>query len=280
MARKGRGEGEEEGLYSRLHLPFGKTSSSSPSGSGEAAGGQGNGLEELAVPEEEDSDLRRPQVHPTPASAPSSRRGKGGIGAFLGNRFSETNFFWKVSSFCPCLCCLSLLASPNLVPKISGCGLWEGRLAKPDWFQGGEDRGGRDGEGREAEGGAEEKRRRERSAAARLRKKRQRQESRTARVVVIVMGSFVALWLPFFLVNIIWPICRLESGGDCGITSWVWKLVTYTGYLNSGLPTTTPNHQLYSQAVRSPSRTTSSIEIFSTCWPVSGLSLGDLVECF
>lgn len=51
---------------------------------------------------------------------------------------------------------------------------------------------------------------------------------------MIVMGSFVVLWLPFFLVNVIWPVCHLLYESHCGINDLVWKIVIFFGYTNSG----------------------------------------------
>lgn len=65
---------------------------------------------------------------------------------------------------------------------------------------------------------------------AKLTRRRQKQEHRAAKVVIIVLAAFVLLWAPFFLVNLIGPLCH-----SCFISDDVWKLVTWLGYCNSAV---------------------------------------------
>lgn len=73
--------------------------------------------------------------------------------------------------------------------------------------------------------------RRERMQKARLSRRRQKQESRAAKVVVIVLAAFVLLWAPFFIVNVVAPLCDSQ----CNIGEEVWKIVTWMGYCNSAI---------------------------------------------
>ena len=49
-------------------------------------------------------------------------------------------------------------------------------------------------------------------------------------VLGIVMGAFIACWLPFFMMYVILPFCR-----NCNIGSTTEILIVWLGYINSGL---------------------------------------------
>lgn len=56
-----------------------------------------------------------------------------------------------------------------------------------------------------------------------------KRERKAARVLGIIMGAFVACWLPFFILAILGPFC----GSLCNITSDVYSVFLWLGYFNS-----------------------------------------------
>ncbi|XP_071948859.1 5-hydroxytryptamine receptor 4-like [Antedon mediterranea] len=52
-------------------------------------------------------------------------------------------------------------------------------------------------------------------------------ERKATKTISIIMGCFIILWLPFFILNVIDPFCNY-----C-INKQVWLVVTWFGYLNS-----------------------------------------------
>lgn len=53
--------------------------------------------------------------------------------------------------------------------------------------------------------------------------------SHAIKTLGIIMGLFIACWLPFFVLAFVAPIC----GERCDIPHWVWGLLTWLGYTNS-----------------------------------------------
>ncbi|XP_033098402.1 5-hydroxytryptamine receptor 4-like [Anneissia japonica] len=54
-----------------------------------------------------------------------------------------------------------------------------------------------------------------------------RSEKKATQTILIIMGCFILLWLPFFILNIIDPFCNY-----C-INRTVWLIITWFGYINS-----------------------------------------------
>lgn len=53
--------------------------------------------------------------------------------------------------------------------------------------------------------------------------------SHAIKTLGVIMGLFIACWLPFFVLAFVAPIC----GDKCNIPQWVWGLLTWLGYTNS-----------------------------------------------
>lgn len=77
-------------------------------------------------------------------------------------------------------------------------------------------------------------RRQRKLTQAKLKRRRQKQESRTARVVLIVLGAFVIFWAPFFVLNVVLPWCGEACLGQQA-QAVVWRWAVFWGYINSAI---------------------------------------------
>jgi len=57
-----------------------------------------------------------------------------------------------------------------------------------------------------------------------------KKEKRATLILGLIMGSFIACWLPFFFLYILTPACP-----TCEIPSWAFALAFWLGYMNSAL---------------------------------------------
>ncbi|KAG5671266.1 hypothetical protein PVAND_001472 [Polypedilum vanderplanki] len=57
-----------------------------------------------------------------------------------------------------------------------------------------------------------------------------KKEKRATLILGLIMGSFIACWLPFFFLYILTPACP-----TCHIPSWAFALAFWLGYMNSAL---------------------------------------------
>jgi hypothetical protein len=57
-----------------------------------------------------------------------------------------------------------------------------------------------------------------------------KKEKRATLILGLIMGSFIACWLPFFFLYILTPACP-----TCTIPSWAFALAFWLGYMNSAL---------------------------------------------
>uniref|UniRef100_A0A336M6T0 CSON012974 protein n=1 Tax=Culicoides sonorensis TaxID=179676 RepID=A0A336M6T0_CULSO len=57
-----------------------------------------------------------------------------------------------------------------------------------------------------------------------------KKEKRATLILGLIMGSFIACWLPFFFLYILVPLCP-----DCSIPSTAFSLAFWLGYMNSAL---------------------------------------------
>ncbi|XP_065081927.1 alpha-2B adrenergic receptor-like [Ochlerotatus camptorhynchus] len=57
-----------------------------------------------------------------------------------------------------------------------------------------------------------------------------KKEKRATLILGLIMGSFIACWLPFFFLYILVPICK-----DCRIPDFAFSLAFWLGYMNSAL---------------------------------------------
>lgn len=57
-----------------------------------------------------------------------------------------------------------------------------------------------------------------------------KKEKRATLILGMIMGSFIACWLPFFFLYILVPICK-----DCQIPDFAFSLAFWLGYMNSAL---------------------------------------------
>ncbi|KAH9423608.1 Octopamine receptor [Dermatophagoides pteronyssinus] len=55
-------------------------------------------------------------------------------------------------------------------------------------------------------------------------------ERRATRILGIIMGVFVACWLPFFLMYVIVPFCK-----SCELSRETVNFITWLGYMNSAI---------------------------------------------
>ena len=69
-----------------------------------------------------------------------------------------------------------------------------------------------------------------------------RQKERRATLILgLIMGAFIACWLPFFILYLVGPLCPIcqpgmeEGGGGCCVDSWVFSVAFWLGYSNSAL---------------------------------------------
>ena len=56
-------------------------------------------------------------------------------------------------------------------------------------------------------------------------------ERKAARVLCIITGTFIACWLPFFLLKLLSVLCKSK----CNLPKWVFLATAWLGYLNSTL---------------------------------------------
>lgn len=57
-----------------------------------------------------------------------------------------------------------------------------------------------------------------------------KKEKRATLILGLIMGSFIACWLPFFFLYILVPVCK-----DCHIPDFAFSLAFWLGYMNSAL---------------------------------------------
>ena len=62
-------------------------------------------------------------------------------------------------------------------------------------------------------------------------KRMARQKERRATLILgIIMGSFIACWLPFFMLYVLGALCP-----SCSVEGWVFSVAFWLGYSNSAL---------------------------------------------
>lgn len=57
-----------------------------------------------------------------------------------------------------------------------------------------------------------------------------KKEKRATLILGLIMGSFIACWLPFFVLYVLTPICT-----DCPVSHWMFATTFWLGYVNSAI---------------------------------------------
>lgn len=71
---------------------------------------------------------------------------------------------------------------------------------------------------------------REKDPARERRRISRQREKRATLILGLIMGAFIACWLPFFFLYLLAPVCP-----SCNIQPWGFAFAFWLGYINSAL---------------------------------------------